>query len=196
MSSGVRERRRLITLAAITLTLVLSVSCSDVERQHRILSLLFDGVPPLQDGKELETEPGGAATDESTLEYVEPTAQMVAHDAYKERKCGNCHDAERVRNLVEPMPKLCYGCHDDFSQKYQELHGPVASGNCTDCHSPHYARFKYLLNQKGRELCFHCHDISDLKPREGHELTGKKECTQCHDSHGGKDKMFLIKQGQ
>jgi predicted CXXCH cytochrome family protein len=190
MGCATGNSKKLATLIVVGVLVVIIAACSNTEKNNRILSFIFDGVEPIQDQNSLNqpTKPP-----EPAVSFVVPGEKMVAHEAYKQKKCGSCHDSEHVRALVEPVPQLCYGCHDKFPRDFPYLHGPLAAGKCTDCHNPHFAKFKFLLNQSGRDVCYQCHDISDLKSRKGHGLTDKNQCSECHDPHGGKDKMFLKK---
>jgi hypothetical protein len=57
--------------------------------------------------------------------------------------CEGCHTAEEGDLGTKDLKEACYECHDDF-EKAEEgekkyVHAPVAEGECTECHDPHYA---------------------------------------------------------
>ena len=84
------------------------------------------------------------------------------HEAYGSKTCQNCHDNTVGNDLLEPQPALCYNCHDDFTEEFTFLHGPVSSGYCTECHHPHLSKNQMLLKKTGQELCLNCHEESDV----------------------------------
>lgn len=113
------------------------------------------------------------------------------HEPYKDKQCDNCHQTRGSNQLTEPQPELCYNCHDDFSEQYDVLHGPVAGGYCTGCHNPHKSKIKKLLKSKGQQLCLNCHNKKDIMLNEIHFDIEDTSCIECHNPHGGDDR-FLI----
>ncbi len=81
----------------------------------------------------------------------------------------------------------CVSCHDEIKSRLGEkhVHAPVAAGECTTCHDPHSAPYRYQLKAEGPEACVMCHeDIGDdLKRAVVHKPTAN--CVTCHDPHGG-----------
>ena len=71
------------------------------------------------------------------------------------------------------------------------LHGPVAAGYCTACHSPHLSKNEYLLKFSNSKLCLNCHNIEDISQNKAHIAIDEYTCKDCHNAHGGKDKYFL-----
>jgi predicted CXXCH cytochrome family protein len=64
---------------------------------------------------------------------------------------------------------LCNDCHEKKMFQGKVVHGPVASGPCTECHDPHSSDFTALLNKEPVAVCFDCH--SDIKKRP-HVIVG------------------------
>jgi predicted CXXCH cytochrome family protein len=59
-----------------------------------------------------------------------------------EEGCGNCHVDEGGKLRRKDQKTACYGCHDDFGKGGKPgifLHAPVAAGECTSCHDPHFS---------------------------------------------------------
>ncbi len=181
-------------VTAILVTLFLACSAST---RHRVISTLFDGVPPLDTAgaqtivDTLSTEVASPVTERSTFEGVSYTL----HAPYEEKMCTECHLLEgtgafgKSVRLRVPMNELCMECHDDMSidelrNTYDWIHGPVAAGACTGCHSPHTALYPaLLLAEPGRPLCIRCHDENRLAEQEIHE-DSQMNCLTCHAAHG------------
>lgn len=166
------------------------------------------------------------------------TNAKVKHDALNiEHKCANCHNphAANVEHLLIRLPfDLCVGCHGKDDIKDQdgkvltnmkkllaenpEQHGPVASKDCSACHTPHGgnnfrlltkeypAEFYSPYDPKKYDLCFDCHEESIVKDPKTTKLTkfrngdqnlhfvhvNKDErgrtCRACHEVHASKQK--------
>jgi predicted CXXCH cytochrome family protein len=110
----------------------------------------------------------------------------------------------RVRvqlRFLYPLTELCVTCHTDKSDSAARasgvwLHGPVQSGWCTACHSPHAAEYPHVVKQlPDITLCGECHQQNELREVNGHELDSNSLCTSCHDPHSGSDRMLLRAQG-
>lgn len=100
--------------------------------------------------------------------------------------CEGCHVLADGKLKAKDQKEACYACHDNFEKKEEGkdkyVHGPVAAGECTGCHDPHFStRPKLLKLEKG---CFECHDPF---PSEGtvHYPLSNRECTPCHNPHAG-----------
>ncbi len=155
---------------------------------HDVKSFLFDGVPdPYK--VEISAINDSLKLDSTSIKGVfsNPIVrnEFNLHPPYKKRECENCHDRGSMSKSKLPLPELCYQCHDDFKKSYQVLHGPVASGSCTQCHNPHQSKLKNLLLKNGQELCFTCHDNKKITNNKIHEKIEKTDCTTCHNPHGG-----------
>ena len=145
-------------------------------------------------------------------------------------ECTTCHRPHGSNNtmlLARDGDRLCLGCHDkdvtandgrtlasvsDRIDGGATVHGPVASGGCTTCHSPHGAEntrllvaaypagFYSPLAEHTYELCFGCHDRSLLTADPAGDATGFRDgdtnlhavhvnrergrtCRACHDPH-------------
>ena len=114
--------------------------------------------------------------------------------------CENCHESEtpdetKARELARQVPQLCYRCHEDESQTFAHVHGPVAVGQCLFCHDPHKSEHAHLLRQDPPALCGLCHTPTDLASIEKHQESSHADCLECHNSHAS-DERFLLKEGR
>ncbi len=119
--------------------------------------------------------------------------------------CLSCHNpqAEPKYLVKKPDTELCFSCHaeqkEDWSVR-KNIHGPVNTGNCAICHSPHASENPFNLVQPSWDLCVSCHVgkdtgrhiiagyvYSDSHPTRGKPdpLSPGKEmsCTSCHNPH-------------
>jgi len=112
-----------------------------------------------------------------------------------EEGCGSCHVEEGGKLRQKDQKTACYGCHDDFGKGGKPgifLHEPVAAGECTSCHDPHFsARSKLQKSGKG---CMECHDAPSGK-RIVHAPVRFGQCTGCHDPHVGVAPKQLVRNG-
>ena len=178
-------------LLIVTATFFMA-GCSP-ETKYRILSTLFDGVPPPASRTAPKTT---AAAKDSTakpasLTMAAPKPRYSIHPPYRDKECDACHERERGNRLTDPLPDLCYGCHDDFRDSLAYLHGPVAAGQCTACHNPHMTKKPHLLKHSGNALCLFCHDKNRLAQTKTHADKMGQNCQQCHDPHGSAKKFYL-----
>jgi predicted CXXCH cytochrome family protein len=156
--------------------------CSATTR-HKVLTIFFDGVPPLEAaGPE---QPGAA----SSLSAGRLLARGE-HGPYAAKLCGACHEAAATNALVAPREQLCFRCHAlRLDKKY--VHGPIASGGCLVCHDAHRSPNAHLLVSDSDSFCFYCHAPRNVESIEGHEgVTGG--CTECHDPHAS-DQQHLLR---
>jgi predicted CXXCH cytochrome family protein len=169
--------------AALCAAASLLLACTG-PRGHRILTFLFDGVPPLE-------EPGAAAAGRPGAAPGGPAAVPArAHGPYAAKMCEGCHETGRGNALVVPADQLCGRCHVlDLGKKY--VHGPLNAGGCLLCHDPHESKSPYLLVAESGAFCLGCHDRWSLGPTEGHEAAGPS-CTFCHEAHMS-DRRYLLK---
>jgi predicted CXXCH cytochrome family protein len=175
---------RTVSLAACALaTALLSAACAAGTR-YRVMSFLFDGVPPPRAAA--ATAPAGGAPGAAVPAAVTPHD----HGPYAARMCGACHEAAATNALVAPKDQLCFRCHElRMDRKY--VHGPIASGGCLVCHDPHSSPYRYLLVSDSDSFCFHCHDHAAVAAAPGHEGV-ESGCTGCHDAHAS-DTKYLLK---
>ncbi len=174
--------------------LTMIMACTP-ETRYKVLSTIFDGVPPPKSpyqNLEDTTAQNLTKAQKKALELRKRTQVVYTfHPPYREKDCGSCHEVGSGNRLNEPMPTLCYNCHDDFSESYAVLHGPVASGNCTGCHNPHMSKNKNLLKRTKQDLCLYCHDKKRLAQLPMHRDKMTLDCQVCHDPHGGSNKFYL-----
>lgn len=161
---------------------------------HDVKSFLFDGVPdPYK--VEISVINDSIALDSTLTKgvFTKPIVrnEFNLHVPYKKKECESCHDRDNMSKSKLPSPELCYQCHDDFNKAYQVLHGPVASGSCTQCHNPHKSKLENLLLEKGQGLCFDCHDNKKILGYKIHEKIESTNCTTCHNPHGGTNAYSL-----
>jgi predicted CXXCH cytochrome family protein len=186
-------KRNHIKLGLIVIFLSVIVSCSP-RLSKSVLTFFFDGVP-VSDTLVLSDSINNEIDDLSTEEFrVSPFAvnvEMIVHYPYMEKECLSCHDEDSKSEIVMKQPDLCYMCHDDYSNIYSTVHGPVSGGYCTSCHNPHMSKEKKLLIRTGQQMCLYCHDSKDVFKNEIHEDIADTECTLCHNPHGGDDRFLL-----
>lgn len=142
----------------------------------------------------------GIAADQLRLPTSEGSDPVVfrvfaLHPALDEG-CEGCHTLEGGKLGAKDQKEACYACHADFGApeegKEKFLHPPVAAGECTGCHDPHFsARRKLQRLEKG---CLECHDAP---PAGGtvHYPVKAGECTACHGPHVGGVPKMLVRPG-
>ena len=164
------------------------ISCSAGEGKE-VLSFFFDGV----EDETFTNQSDSLEIDENkkNLPLKKPIQVMFYHEVYREKQCDSCHDIDAGYDLLESQPALCYNCHDDFGTQFSVLHGPIISGYCTECHSPHLAKSQKLLKRNGRDLCLHCHNANDVYKNETHAELEDANCLDCHNPHGGDDRFLM-----
>lgn len=178
----------------ILLFAVISLIGCTSQTTSKVLSTLFDGVPDTSSaqviqGDTLASDPSVASGVPQRSLTLKPA--RVFHPPYQEKLCDACHDMGNGNRLLEQQPALCYQCHEDFNDAFAFLHGPVASGFCTSCHSPHTSKNKKLVVRKEQKLCLYCHESADVSRNEIHEAIGDVNCIDCHNPHGGEEEYFL-----
>ncbi len=122
--------------------------------------------------------------------------QAVAVHAALDEGCEGCHTVEGVKLAAKEQKAACYACHTDFGAaeegKQKFLHAPVAAGECTGCHDPHFSERPKL--QKLEKGCFECHDRF---PSDGvvHPPVAEGNCKGCHSPHVGPAPKMLLAAG-
>lgn len=165
--------------------ILIGPSCS-AEKNYKVLSFFFDGVPdpnapPVVEGAEA-TSSGSA-----------PKMLAIVHKPYAEGKCGECHegDTSKFESFQKLTSDVCMKCHAAKINQYPIMHGPVAAGECLLCHNPHESAVKGLLNDNSPQVCMQCH-VPELLPTDPPEHQNpKRSCLDCHVAHGG-DKHGLL----
>ncbi len=143
--------------------------------------------------------------------------QKWTHGPYGAGDCERCHSfggslafrsnapkytvaaaTTAPRRLLMPVEELCFTCHTTKSAEIADrldlrLHGPVASGLCVGCHSPHQSPRRYMLRGKdNQELCTNCHEIEGIRQRSAiHAAKPDDDCLACHNPHMGRSAMNL-----
>ncbi len=166
------------------LVAALAAGCSPATR-HKVLTTLFDGVPPEKTeapvaAPSAAARPAGPASRRSS--YSE-------HGPYAAKLCNACHSAGATNNLVAPKDALCLQCHV-LRTDVRYVHGPVVSGGCLVCHDPHSSKYGYLLVSDTDGFCLRCHDADDVRKIQGHAEV-QANCTDCHDAHGSNQRYLL-----
>lgn len=169
---------------AIALLLAVSLGCAAATR-HRVLTVFFDGVPPLEEELVVSAD-GGTAT----LREAGRPRLPRPHGPYAAKLCSACHRSPSDNSLVAPKEELCGRCHAlRLDRRY--VHGPLASGGCLVCHDPHASKFGSLLVADSAVFCVSCHEPSVVAKVEAH--AGNAEpCTSCHDAHMS-DTRYLLR---
>jgi predicted CXXCH cytochrome family protein len=191
-----------LLIIAVLVLLVATGGCSP-QRQYRVLSFFFDGVP----------DPNAPKLQQSTL-FNEPGSKgpvklAVIHKPYAEGNCRSCHSSlpnakpetvlangespatAKDLKLVALDSSLCVNCHKDKPGQFKVMHGPVASAACMWCHEPHQSDNPALLKSTSAELCLQCHDRQLLTSAEKEHQNETKSCLDCHLGHGGPDTNLL-----
>lgn len=170
---------------------LLLLACNPIER-HRVISTIFDGVPPYVSPEErarlaaeAEIVPVVAAALEPSRKPV-PKLSRFVHGPYAAKECGRCHDlgaasgfrgpggggalsqqgtedmAEGGR-LVMPPSELCVSCHQEYSRA-----APANEG--LSLHGP-----------VGAGWCVMCHQShASYLPRLIRREPVARLCSSCH----------------
>jgi predicted CXXCH cytochrome family protein len=81
---------------------------------------------------------------------------------------------------------------DDF--KKEKLHAPVKQEKeCLNCHLPHAAFTKALLNAPKDQFCFKCHKKDELFKGKIHP-PAEDDCGTCHAPHQSGNDALLIQE--
>lgn len=179
----------LIIFTGMVLTGIVLSSCSP-KMKYDTLSIFFDGVPNPDEKK--VTKADSVHADSSKIVVAEnSTKTNFIHPPYEDHNCSGCHNDRESNKVILKQPELCYQCHEDFSGKYKIVHGPAASGYCTECHNPHTSVNPSLLTDNSQRLCLKCHVKSDIEKNEIHNGIGSTVCWDCHSPHGGSDRTLM-----
>ncbi len=118
------------------------------------------------------------------------------HPAVDAAECTGCHAPHAspwAKQLKEPLPKLCYDCHDRVDRD-PRVHGAVALGHCDGCHDPHASDSDKLLRAaRPADLCFRCHADDVTGRKHVHTPVAMGECLLCHQPHGSANAKNLEK---
>ena len=195
---GIRPNRPIWTaIAALALGLVVQgIGCTTPEQRHRILTIFFDGVPPLYP-EEPELVPEGLGEGDTPqveqARVVNRTASV--HGPVAEKACGECHSSRYSNELKAEKEDLCWTCHDPEDFAGEVVHGPVAAGFCQGCHDPHRSQYEYLLLSDKADLCESCHEQYDMAAIPEHSSGDDRLCQSCHDPHAA-DRKYMLKRNE
>lgn len=118
------------------------------------------------------------------------------HPALDGGECTDCHAPHAspwAKQLKQPLPALCYGCHDRKDAD-RHVHGAIVLGRCDVCHDPHSsATAKLVRDAKPADLCFRCHADDVTARRHVHTPVAQGECLGCHQPHGSANAANLQK---
>ncbi|MBE0534226.1 MAG: hypothetical protein IH624_01055 [Phycisphaerae bacterium] len=177
---------------------VFSIGCDDSQR-HAWLTLFFEGVPPVdKDARPSSSvvvlNTGGLPADGTAGDLSAGSLQRRGSRHSPARDCTICHASsfrQYERELIEPVPQLCYSCHDRHETPTNRLHGPVAVGECVFCHNPHQSGYVHLQVAPQPDLCYRCHVRGDIAAVAGHDKMEEMLCTDCHDPHASEHEDLL-----
>lgn len=95
-----------------------------------------------------------------------------------------------VAGVLSATKETCVtaSCHAAMG-KLKFVHGPVAVGDCTACHSM-TAQHAFQTIKDVNKLCATCHPKPDLSA--SHALHKQAICTTCHDPHQS-DNTFQLR---
>lgn len=136
-------------------------------------------------------------------------SQKTVHPA-ADGGCLDCHTAEdpqiekhqedpdSFKEFKFPVSEdevLCFACHEDNKTNRKYVHGPVASGDCVQCHNPHASDNSFMLKNDTVNLCKTCHsEMNNVSQFKHQHQPVNDDCTACHDPHGSDHEMFLKKE--
>jgi len=113
--------------------------------------------------------------------------------------CAPLSRGQHVELKTATSGELCLECHEPLQEVLTRAvkHEPAADGGCTECHSPHAARFEKLLNKRERALCMDCHSQAVLGFMKGsvHTPVKQGDCADCHDPHASDNPGLLRESG-
>lgn len=195
-----KRSSRWISLVICGLVLLSLAGCGDPVTNHKILSTIFDGVPYLPDSNQIceeyyvaRIDAEAAGLEATGLNAATGKLKRSRHKPYDEKKCNDCHSNDKNQNdgLIVPKQELCSVCHIDFI-KGDNVHGPVAVGDCLACHLPHSSNHKALLVEAPDLICITCHQENRLAAAMHDRFIVKViSCGECHDPHAGDARYFL-----
>lgn len=133
--------------------------------------------------------------------HPQKASMQFVHQPVKDGECPSCHKptAERHPKVKKGAfvltdngkAGLCSECHERKDTR-KFVHGPVASGDCLECHDVHQSNNKYQLKEAGSALCFSCHEKASFDRKHPHPPIAEGKCTGCHDPHQS-DNNYMLK---
>ena len=195
---GIRPNRSIWTaIAALALGLaVQGAGCATPEERHRVLTIFFDGVPPLHPVElELMPEEFGEGNPPQIARAAVVNLNASVHGPYAEKECDQCHSSRYSNRLKAEKEELCWSCHDREDFAGEVVHGPFEAGFCQGCHDPHRSENEYLLVSDSADLCEGCHVQYDMAAIAEHRSGEADLCQSCHDPHAA-DRKFMLKSNE
>jgi predicted CXXCH cytochrome family protein len=183
-----------MAIAVLALGLaVQSIGCATPEERHRVLTIFFDGVPPLYPEEEFFPAGEEFAEDDPLRPARRRGAKPIlsVHGPVAKKACEECHSGRFSNRLKAKREDLCWNCHDPENFTGQVIHGPVAAGYCQGCHDPHKSVNKFLLISEAADLCEGCHEQYDTVAVVEHRDIEAVPCQSCHDPHAAELKYML-----
>ncbi len=159
---------------------------------HSVLTLFFDGVPPLG-GQKVQT---AAETIDPNVPGARKRLDVDWYLHAPVKDCVRCHGNRqresfaREVQLVAGVPELCYACHESLAPAALEgwVHGPAAAGQCLVCHEPHKTLHPHLLRERIPALCYTCHQEMAVELTPDDEKQYHSQCIGCHAAHASPTK--------
>ena len=119
--------------------------------------------------------------------------------------CIGCHKTDRPNFIKQHMNypvanSRCTGCHDPHGSNmagilYNNVHKPVASRMCNQCHEEATSSTPLKTKKSGYELCRGCHSelVNSMlsKNRLHWPILSKEGCLNCHNPHAAKQKGLV-----
>ncbi len=94
---------------------------------------------------------------------------------------------------TEPLPEgascITAECHAVYETAHY-IHGAVAPGDCSVCHSGDVGAHSYPLRREGNALCTYCHAVEGNREHQ-HDALQAPGCVACHDPHASETKFLL-----
>jgi len=186
---------RLIGLAMVAVAAVASaqsLGCATPEQRHRLLTIFFDGVPPLRTEPTRRSSEFPDYAEASELPRFRSKGAIVSvHGPVSSKRCDLCHVSRYSNRLTDEIENLCWSCHEAEDFPGEVFHGPVAAGLCIGCHDPHRSRYPFLLLSSQAEICQKCHDDYSFSELALHRSEQGDDCISCHDPHAAGREYML-----
>ena len=194
--------------------LMLALAGCSPQSRHRLLSVFFTGVPPLEE-TQIPQQEETASLNRLDRQVTPSKSRFYSHPTWADGQCRPCHVTKSdftvpgvtlkssiefrsgggmPGKLTKPRNIICLQCHTDKSplralKDNLWLHNTTAQGNCLECHDPHQSRQPHILNRERRQVCFPCHDKGDFRTTPAHQTP--KLCLECHNPHMGVNRNLL-----
>ncbi len=176
---------------ACMLALAAMTGCSQVLRD-RVLHFFFE-IPTetatVTTPKSPTTQPDHPPAGVETASLGAP--ERSQHKPFVMRECYKCHVRADEQALRDDFVDACRDCHPEYFEYRRYGHGPVAAGQCDQCHVQHRSAYTALLSGPEQTVCAACHDPDAMAAVPDHAGTEAVACTACHDAHFGTDPGLL-----